>query len=155
DWRQCRPAPGSLFVVGDPKQSIYRFRRADIVTYNQVKEIVARHGIVVALSANFRAIEPLIEWVNRAFEAEFPLAPTAYSPANHPLQVGRVSGPAGQLTGIYALNIPDEHEKNDAAVDYEAALVARFIRHAIDAGLTVPRTPKELERGITPAVTPG
>ncbi|MCP3691682.1 MAG: UvrD-helicase domain-containing protein, partial [Planctomycetaceae bacterium] len=41
DWRKCQPVPGSLFVVGDPKQSIYRFRRADILTYNQVKEIIA------------------------------------------------------------------------------------------------------------------
>ena len=33
----CRRGPGSLFVVGDPKQSIYRFRRADIETYGAVR----------------------------------------------------------------------------------------------------------------------
>jgi len=34
DWRKARLRPGALFVVGDPKQSIYRFRRADIDIYN-------------------------------------------------------------------------------------------------------------------------
>ncbi|HSH75200.1 MAG TPA: UvrD-helicase domain-containing protein, partial [Longimicrobiales bacterium] len=33
DWRLAAPRPGALFVVGDPKQSIYRFRRADIQLY--------------------------------------------------------------------------------------------------------------------------
>lgn len=37
DWRTLRPGPGRLTVVGDPKQSIYRFRRADIAVYDQVK----------------------------------------------------------------------------------------------------------------------
>ena len=56
DWRRCRPRPGALFVVGDPKQSIYRFRRADIVTYNQVKEVIRDNGgLLVSLSANFRS----------------------------------------------------------------------------------------------------
>ena len=70
DWRACVPRPGALFVVGDPKQSIYRFRRADIVTYNEVKEIIARHGEVVQLSANFRTVGEVVQWVNGVFAPE-------------------------------------------------------------------------------------
>ena len=38
DWHDVQPRPGALFIVGDPKQSIYRFRRADIGTYRVVCE---------------------------------------------------------------------------------------------------------------------
>ena len=38
DWRAARPISGKLFLVGDPKQSIYRFRRADVALYEQVKK---------------------------------------------------------------------------------------------------------------------
>ncbi|HID24120.1 MAG TPA: hypothetical protein EYP14_17200, partial [Planctomycetaceae bacterium] len=72
DWTRCRPRPGSLFVVGDPKQSIYRFRRADIVTYNRVREIIERYGQVVQLSANFRSTAEMRDWVNSHFERCFP-----------------------------------------------------------------------------------
>ena len=44
DWRALRPANGRLTVVGDPKQSIYRFRRADITVYDQVKTRRSREG---------------------------------------------------------------------------------------------------------------
>ncbi len=42
DWRTVRPKPGKLFLVGDPKQSIYKFRRADMVLYRQIRERLTR-----------------------------------------------------------------------------------------------------------------
>ena len=64
DWKKCVPKPGSLFLVGDPKQSIYRFRRADIVTYQQVKNIFLESGgKIVTLSRNFRSTEEVRSWV--------------------------------------------------------------------------------------------
>ncbi len=69
DWRQVRPAAGKLFVVGDPKQSIYRFRRADVVLYHDVKEMLADRGVeVLHLTTSFRSIAPIQRLVNRAFE---------------------------------------------------------------------------------------
>ena len=48
DWTRVALRPGALFVVGDPKQSIYRFRRADIETYGRVRaRIEATGGAVV------------------------------------------------------------------------------------------------------------
>jgi len=68
DWRRVRPAPGKLFVVGDPKQSIYRFRRADVGIYEAVREQLRRHGAAcVALRSSFRAVPDLQRAVNAAF----------------------------------------------------------------------------------------
>lgn len=67
-WQDCVPRPGSLFVVGDPKQSIYRFRRADILIYNQVKEIIDRYGEVTYLDINFRSTDRICNWVQSTFK---------------------------------------------------------------------------------------
>ena len=68
DWRRVRPAPGTLFIVGDPKQSIYRFRRADVGVYQQVKTQLRDCGVAaVALTTSFRAVPSIQRLVNRAF----------------------------------------------------------------------------------------
>jgi len=59
------PDPGSMFLVGDPKQSIYRFRRADIALYLHARRTVRAAG--VALTENFRTTVPVIDWVNAVF----------------------------------------------------------------------------------------
>ena len=65
EWRTVRPEAGKLFIVGDPKQSIYRFRRADIQQVDQMQRAVG--GAQVVLSQNFRSLSPVIRWVNRLF----------------------------------------------------------------------------------------
>ncbi|HZP57535.1 MAG TPA: UvrD-helicase domain-containing protein [Dehalococcoidia bacterium] len=70
EWRRMRLRPGSLFVVGDPKQSIYRFRRADIATYDDVVQHLFG-GRPRALVQNFRSREPIVAWVNDTFDALF------------------------------------------------------------------------------------
>ncbi|MCY3695635.1 MAG: UvrD-helicase domain-containing protein [Chloroflexi bacterium] len=57
---------GRLFFVGDPKQSIYRFRRADIRQFNSVK--ARREKGLVRLSQNFRSAPAVTEFVNAIFE---------------------------------------------------------------------------------------
>ncbi len=53
-----------LFLVGDPKQSIYGFRGADIAVWNDTKEALAADGVVLDLSWNFRCAPPIVEFVN-------------------------------------------------------------------------------------------
>lgn len=58
--------PGRLFTVGDPKQSIYRFRRADIATYMAARESPSA-GEIVTLQTNFRSARPVLAWANAVF----------------------------------------------------------------------------------------
>jgi ATP-dependent exoDNAse (exonuclease V) beta subunit len=60
--------PGALFVVGDPKQSIYRFRRADIGMYQRIRDELARQNArAVELKQSFRAVPNIQRFVNAAF----------------------------------------------------------------------------------------
>lgn len=70
DWRHTQPVAGKLFLVGDPKQSIYRFRRADVLLYRQIQERLTGEGGValVHLSRSFRSVAPIQRMVNAAFE---------------------------------------------------------------------------------------
>ena len=73
EWYECRPRPGSLFIVGDPKQSIYRFTGADIASYLRVKGLFEKNGDLIApLTRNFRSAQPLCEYYNRIFPRLLP-----------------------------------------------------------------------------------
>jgi len=68
DWRAARPVPGKLFLVGDPKQAIYRFRRADVAVYEDVKKHLLGAGAeLIELSTSFRALPSIQSFVNSAF----------------------------------------------------------------------------------------
>jgi ATP-dependent helicase/nuclease subunit A len=61
--------PGRLFVVGDAKQSIYRFRGADYGAFRRaIRRIEAQRGQAVDLTVNYRSVPGVLEPVNRLFE---------------------------------------------------------------------------------------
>lgn len=66
---ECKPRPGSLFIVGDPKQSIYRFKNADIISYNDTKSMFNDNdNIVLELINNFRSTKTIKKYFNKSFE---------------------------------------------------------------------------------------
>jgi CRISPR-associated exonuclease Cas4 len=73
-WHARRLLPGRLFMVGDPKQAIYRFRGADVATYRQAREVVERQfpGNVIRVTSNFRSCAQILRHVDRCFQT--PLA---------------------------------------------------------------------------------
>lgn len=133
-WDQVPVAPGHLFVVGDPKQSIYRFRRADIGLFLAAKERYGPGGGLVSLSTNFRTGEPIIAWVNQAFAtllAEPPGvdAAIASQPDYVPLHAVRPAppiGPAVSVIGRDAVEGAKASELRTAEARQVAATIARI-----------------------------
>ncbi|MBQ9413143.1 MAG: UvrD-helicase domain-containing protein, partial [Oscillospiraceae bacterium] len=71
DWENCKPRPGSLFLVGDPKQGIYRFRGADVSIYDRVKRCFREKqgfGEVHVLHFNFRSTREICDFSRRTFQ---------------------------------------------------------------------------------------
>jgi ATP-dependent exoDNAse (exonuclease V) beta subunit len=68
-WAESRLRPGGLFMVGDPKQAIYRFRGADIVSYRLARAAIARRwpDNVIQVTANFRSRSGILSHVNQCF----------------------------------------------------------------------------------------
>jgi ATP-dependent exoDNAse (exonuclease V) beta subunit len=62
DWRSLPVGPGRLFFVGDPKQSIYRFRRADTALFEELKSLLVDEA--TELTTNFRSVPGILHWVD-------------------------------------------------------------------------------------------
>ncbi len=76
DWRNCRPVPGSLFLVGDPKQAIYRFRGADIGVYKTLIDLFKSGiGEVVTLHFNYRSSSEITDFSDAIFASKLEAGP--------------------------------------------------------------------------------
>ena len=126
DWTAFTLRPGALFLVGDPKQAIYRFRGADITAYVTAREAFRAQAAdgVLSIATNFRSCAPIMDYVNERFEA--PLSEEKGQPgfqALDPFQPARAAGPS-----VAALDIAvaDENGKATAAEqrDGEAEAIA-------------------------------
>ena len=137
DLRTVRLRPGALFIVGDPKQSIYRFRRADIDVYNAVRDVVVGSGgELLTLTASWRSLPEVCALANSVFPRRFPVEPTPETPKFEPLDaVRRSPSPEapGLTTGILRLTVPLAVIKSQVAVA-EADRIATYIKAEVAAG---------------------
>ena len=140
-----------LMLVGDPKQSIFRFRRADVTVWRGVEQDFAGrgHGQVVSLEDNFRSVEPVLAFVDatvgrvldtpidgkglRDFEV-------AYQPvqATRGLDGPGASAPAAAVPAVELLFVMPEDGEKPAAEEIrtaEGAAVARRARELHDQGV--------------------
>jgi len=135
DWKKLRPAAGSLFVVGDPKQSIYRFRRADIQTYQTVRRLIEESGgRVVTLSTTFRSTAPLCDWINGTFARPgfFPAEATPQQSGYVALDAWRTDAPKG--VPVYRLEVPGSGSRVEPVVREDADRIARYVSASIASG---------------------
>ena len=132
-WAAFALRPGALFLVGDPKQAIYRFRGADITAYVRAREAFRAQAPdgVLSIATNFRSCAPIMEYVNARFERL--LSTENGQPgfqALAPFRLERAAGPS-----IAALDVAAAGEdgkasalkQRDSEAEAVAAMCARLI----------------------------
>lgn len=126
--------PGSLFVVGDPKQSIYRFRGADVSLFKEMElEILESSGRVCPLRNNFRSSSTIIDFINYFFSQI--MSKDTSSPNYYEIAIAGKEDNDNNDEKVEF--IPIYHEKGDeqAVRDKEATLIAKRIRDLINEGV--------------------
>ncbi len=117
---------GRLFIVGDPKQSIYGFRSADVRLFNKAREAISAGpcGKDVILDRNFRSRRELMGFVNSLFERVFPSGggPGEWGAAYDPLDPERGTG--GSITVVGVIGTKDAEAR-------EGAFAVEAIRRAV------------------------
>ncbi|MCE2452248.1 MAG: UvrD-helicase domain-containing protein [Nitrospinae bacterium] len=136
DWREARLEDAGLFLVGDPKQSIYRFRRADIAIYHEVEEKIKAlpNGRLPRITENFRSTPGVVDFVNEVFSRVI-RHETGVQPPYVPLEAYRESeDPAVFLIRRKEEDEPEENVKanEEQRRMNEAACLAAVIRELVE-----------------------
>jgi ATP-dependent helicase/nuclease subunit A len=134
--------PGKLFIVGDGKQSIYRFRGADIGAYGKAIGVLRREGArACALAENFRSVPELVAPLNDLFREYFSPAPASpgrgsVDPPFDPLTARRPDAGEPRIE-VWSIGVRPLRAGERRAE--EAKAVASWIRAEVDAGRLAPR----------------
>lgn len=133
-WRQFRIRPGALFLVGDPKQAIYRFRGADVMAYVEARAAFhAQDGeSLLSISTNFRSRASILTFVNERFELPLSAPP---QPGFKALDAFHEDPAKGICVTALDVKAADENgeasaeQVRDAEAETVAELCARLIGH--------------------------
>lgn len=130
DYSKNIPRPGSLFVVGDPKQSIYHFRYADVTIYLRIKALFESEEFenceVLALYRNFRSTRALLEGFNGVFpslfkeskyQCKYPLIPIEASAEN-----------SNEKSGIYGVRFTAERKVSEQGRNYTYEEIEKIVK---------------------------
>ena len=122
---------GKLFIVGDPKQSIYRFRGADIGAFNRaVSTIVSCGGSCLELTSNFRSVPELVEPLNDLFDGYFSKE-LVQDPVFLPIQAQR---PPVAEPRIEILSVGEAGAKVQERRHREGSTIAQVLAEGVAAG---------------------
>ncbi|MDX8404198.1 MAG: UvrD-helicase domain-containing protein [Mariprofundaceae bacterium] len=143
----------TLFMVGDPMQSIYRFRKAEVGLFLQAANNTADLPPVteLQLEQNFRSSPVIVYWVNQAFSSIFPKNQDAVSGAITHAPAQAALSHLGSVQ-LHLLEASDDSKYDDQT---EAHAVAMIVKQAVSRGLRVgilSRTRKHLH-AIMPALS--
>jgi ATP-dependent exoDNAse (exonuclease V) beta subunit len=137
-WQQQRLRPGALFLVGDPKQGIYRFRGADVATYLAAKQSLMAQDAdaVVEISTNFRSQGQILQFVNDHFA---PLLDSAQGQPGFTALAAVRDSANGPAVAAFEIPLADAPRSNrgevtvDTARRIEAGIVAELVGRLIGA----------------------
>ena len=131
-WQERVIRPGALFLVGDPKQAIYRFRGADVQTYIAARDALSQRdpASIISVTTNFRSREPILACVNDHFESL--LAESREQPGFTPLVPTRDGDEEtiGPSVAAFDVVLGDEHRSGrgrlivESVREEEARIVA-------------------------------
>lgn len=157
DWRRIALEPGKLFIVGDPKQSIYAFRRADMEAYDTVVEdhILAQRpaGERHTLQTNFRSHAGLLAPINGFFRRVFPeQAVKGLQPRHDPLVAHDTAIPrGGERVEIRLVQSEEDRADTETVGRAEAEELARWLKEDVlhreeifDFGVSVKARPRHI-----------
>ena len=141
--------PRSFVVVGDPKQSIYRFRGADLETYRRLRDDWGEERRVV-LRQSFRSLPEIVDWVNPVMERVMGAALEPYEAPFHPQEaMNPPMRPEPRGVRRLVVEVPAEArvaEARAAEADAWASLAQRLVLGAEDQAVAQVRSRSDLRR---------
>jgi exodeoxyribonuclease-5 len=139
-WEDFKIRPGALFLVGDPKQAIYRFRGADVAAYVRARDafVAQDSSSVLPISTNFRSCAAILSYVNDRFKA--PLSSVG-QPGFTPLDPFHDDRSGGLCVAALDVAVADENGKASAEQrrDGEAEAVAEMCARLIGSEMVLDR----------------
>ncbi|MCA1778039.1 MAG: UvrD-helicase domain-containing protein [Xanthomonadaceae bacterium] len=135
----------TLFVVGDPMQSIYRFREAEVGLFMRTRD----HGLAglelesLKLDQNFRSASEIVDWVNDTLGPAFPVTEDIAAGAVAYARSSAGLGPGGRVEALahadgqqeaeaIALRIRQALAEHADDPEYKAAIIVRARSHLAD-----------------------